>query len=68
MKFVTLRTMTSLTACLMVGSCMAGDFCDVVRGPIGFAPETARQVVETDREDAEAIEVQNVYGRQFCAW
>jgi hypothetical protein len=48
-----------------------GDFCDVVTGPIAFAAGTASQVVATDRDMAERIDVQNSYGRRYCpgvAW
>jgi hypothetical protein len=48
-----------------------GDFCDVVTGPIAFAAGTALQVVATDRDMAERIDVQNSYGRKYCpsaAW
>ncbi|MCV2870618.1 hypothetical protein OEW28_18555 [Defluviimonas sp. WL0002] len=47
-----------------------GSFCDVVTGPITFAPETAAQIVRTDRPAAVRIDVQNAYGRGHCpgAW
>ena len=69
MTLARLRTMISLTGCLAISMCaMPGDFCDVVRGPLDFAPATARQIVATDRDKAEAIDVQNVYGRAHCGW
>lgn len=67
----------SLTAILLIvslsaASCqMAGDFCDVVRGPIEFDnKDTAAAVVATDRRTvAEPLKVQNDYGRANCpAW
>ena len=54
--------------CLALGSCVSGDFCEVVRAPITFQPETAAMVVRTDRASAEAIDVQNGYGRGHCGW
>lgn len=64
-----LQTAILLTGCLAVASCTpSGDFCDVVRGPIMFDPETAREVVRTDRVAAEAIDVQNRYGSERCGW
>ena len=67
--FARSKTMASLTGCLMVGSCMAaGDFCDVVRAPLTFHPTTAAAIVRTDRDVAERIETQNVYGEKTCEW
>lgn len=63
-----LKMTTSLIGCLAVTSCVSGDFCDVVVGPLEFAPTTARQIVRTDRDMADQIEVQNVYGRDKCDW
>ena len=54
--------------CLALGSCVSGDFCEVVRAPITFQPETAAMVVRTDRASAEAIDVQNGYGFAHCEW
>lgn len=61
-------TIGSLTSCLAIGACNPGSFCEVVGAEIEFAPETARAVVRTDREDAERIAVQNAYGRANCDW
>lgn len=68
MTRVRLRTLILLTAFLGSTSCTmtAGDFCDVVRGPLDFDSATARQIVATDRPAAEAIDVQNAYWRQHC--
>jgi hypothetical protein len=61
-----------LTGSLAVSGCaVPGDFCDVVTGPIAFAAGTASQIVATDRDMAELIDVQNGYGRKYCpgaAW
>lgn len=58
-----------LTACLAASSCTTpGDFCAVVKGPLTFAPDTARAIVQTDRNTAERIETQNVYGAKACKW
>lgn len=67
MKRCRWMTTASLTASLAVGSCLAaGDFCEVVRGPIEFEAETAQMVVRTDRPAAEVLDAQNSYGREFC--
>lgn len=57
-----------LTACLILGACTPGDFCDVVTSELSFAPETARAIVRTDRDEANQIAVQNEYGRKTCSW
>lgn len=58
-----------LIACLTIANCTpAGDFCEVVKGPLTFQPETAKQIVKTDRATAEQIETQNVYGDKVCKW
>ena len=63
------QKMSLLAGCLVVSNCaVSGDFCDVVRGPITFQPETAAQIVRTDRLSAEAIDVQNGYGFARCGW
>lgn len=53
-----------------VSACVpAGDFCDVVQGPIRFPAEVAAVVVQGAREEAVAIDVQNRYGEDRCpAW
>ena len=43
-----------------------GDFCEVVRDEVVFAPDTAQAVVRTDRPVAEAIDAQNAYWRGNC--
>jgi len=48
------------------GCVVPGAFCDVVGGPLEFAPETASQIVATDRPSAQAIAAQNAYGRANC--
>ena len=55
---------------VLVAGCTApaGDFCDVVGGPILFAPDTSAIVVATDRGTAEAISVLNDYGAGACRW
>ena len=55
---------------MLVAGCTApaGDFCDVVPGPILFAPDTSAIVVATDRSAAEAISVLNAYGDARCGW
>lgn len=59
--------MTTLsTACLILAGCGEGDFCDVWQGPKSFHPETAAQIVKTDRDDAEGIKVENDYGNKHC--
>jgi len=51
----------------MTSACMRqGDFCDVVTGPITFTRETSAQIVRTDRDKAERIDVQNQYGAGHC--
>lgn len=57
-----------LIASLAVSGCtmQAGDFCDVVTGPLAFDAATAAQIVATDRQAAERIDVQNAYGRANC--
>ncbi len=54
-------SLVALSACVP-----AGDFCEVVRGELVFAPETAQAVVRTDRPVAEAIDAQNAYWRGNC--
>ena len=44
----------------------AGDFCDVVPGPLEFEAQTAEQIVLTDRASAEQIAAQNAYGTRHC--
>lgn len=67
--FKALMTTALLTACLTTSGCMtAGDFCDVVKGPLTFTKATAQTVVRTDRATAEQIETQNVYGAKVCGW
>lgn len=62
-------TMICLAALLAVASCTKpGDFCEVVTGPLDFAPETAAQVLRTDRPTAERIAVINSYGDAACGW
>ncbi len=62
-------TMISVTAFLILSSCdVPGDFCQVVKRPLIFAPETARQMVRTNRPEAEQIAVQNSYGAKHCEW
>jgi hypothetical protein len=58
----------SLVSCLTIGACNPGSFCEVVSARIEFAPETARAVVRTDRDDAQRIAVQNAYGQENCDW
>lgn len=65
MKLRTFLTMTLLTASAMCSN--PGDFCDVWQGPKSFDPATAAQMVRTDREDVEAIKVENDYGILNCA-
>lgn len=57
---------TLLTACLVAGCTNPGDFCDVWQGEKIFAPATAAAIVETDRDDAVGIAVENEYGRRMC--
>ena len=64
MAHLKLLTMILSTAFLM--GCDVGDFCDVWQGPKVFAPETAAQIVKTDRDDAEGIKVENDYGAKHC--
>ena len=64
MKPRTLLTMTLLTALAMCSN--PGDFCDVWQGTKSFDPETARQMVKTDRSDVEGIKVENDYGAKHC--
>lgn len=66
--FRNLTTTGSLIAFLTLAACDPGDFCDVVDAEIVFAPETALEVVRTDRADAQRIAVQNEYGRKNCSW
>jgi len=49
-----------------LSACVPGDFCDVVRGPLEFAPETSAQIVATDRDKAEQIAAQNDYWNNRC--
>lgn len=63
------RMMILLALCLGISGCAPiGDFCDVVSGPLIFAPETSQQIVKTDRSDAVNIKVQNEYGMKNCPW
>ena len=63
-----LMTATFLVGSLSAGSCVSpGDFCDVVLAPLEFAPNTAAQIVATNRETAEMIDVQNRYGAATCS-
>ena len=51
-----------LIASLAGSACVpAGDFCDVVGGPLEFESETAQAIVRTDRPAAEQIDAQNAY-------
>jgi len=59
-----------LTASLALSGCErpgGGLFCDVVPSPLEFAAETARQIVATDRPEAEQIDAQNTYWRGHCS-
>lgn len=62
------RMMILSTICLTLANCAPGDFCDVVKAPLLFDPETSAAIVRTDRADAERIKVQNDYGTRHCAW
>ncbi|WP_152002854.1 hypothetical protein [Roseobacter sp. TSBP12] len=62
------RTMICLTACLVLSGCAGTtvqvpdgqvNFCDVVTREKTFVPDTARQIVLTDRATAEQIEFEN---------
>ena len=64
MRYLLMISLVSLSAC----TAPAGDFCDVVSGPILFAPDTSAIVVATDRGTAEAISVLNDYGDARCGW
>ena len=61
------QTRALLIGLLAVSACVpVGNFCDVVRGPLEFAPTTAAEIVRTDRPTAEAIDAQNQYWRGNC--
>ena len=62
-KLLQIAFLASLSGCGV-----PGDFCDVVRNPVEFQNETARQIVKTDRAEAEQIATQNEYGNRFCDW
>lgn len=63
-----LTTATLLIGSLSAGSCATpGDFCDVVLAPLEFTQDTAAQIVATDRQTAEMIDVQNRYGAKNCS-
>ena len=69
MKLAKVRTISLLIGLASLSACsesVTGDFCQVVRGPIVFERETAAQIVKTDRAAAEAIQVQNSYGKSRC--
>jgi hypothetical protein len=57
-------SLASVSACGMT----AGNFCEVVPGPIEFAAETSAQIVRTDRPAAVQIAAQNAYGGRHCTW
>ena len=62
-------TLILLTVSLMTAACeKAGDFCDVVPGPLLFERPVSEAMVQKNRREAEAIAVQNRYGRKFCDW
>ena len=44
----------------------AGDFCDVMPGPLAFQQRTARAIVQNDRPLAERIAVLNGYHARHC--
>lgn len=60
-------TMALLIASLVAACDVPGDFCDVVAGPVEFAPSTAAQIVRTDRAQAVSIDAQNAYWRRHCS-
>lgn len=61
--------MVLLLAFLTLSACaVPGDFCQVVKSPLSFDPETAKRMVVTDRPDVERITVQNTYGERYCDW
>lgn len=59
-----------LTVSLGVSACVpvAGDFCDVVSGPILFPAEVSAVVVQGARPEAVKIDAQNRYGERNCKW
>ena len=61
-------TLILSTLCLTAACSSPGNFCDVVKAPLAFSPETSQAIVRTDREDAERIAVQNEYGNRNCDW
>ncbi|GAA4218695.1 putative small lipoprotein YifL [Sagittula marina] len=66
MQRTTISLTVCLTLCLVLAGCGDGDFCDVWQGPKSFHPDTAKQIVKTDRPDAEGIKVENDYGAANC--
>ena len=68
LKQWTIPALLIVSAASVSGCAVPGDFCDVVKSPIEFEPETARQIVKTDRREAEEIATQNEYGSKFCKW
>ena len=55
-----------LGAAILTSCVAAGDFCDVVQGPILFTDGTASVMVSNDRVSAERIDAQNRYGQANC--
>jgi len=63
-----MKTMIALLTVSAAGACsQPGDFCVVYTDPIGpFAPETAAQIVKTDRLAGEDIAVRDEYWMEYC--
>lgn len=63
-----MKGMMSLLIVLAVTACsQTGDFCVIYADPIGpFAPETAAQIVKTDRPAGEDIAVRDEYWMENC--
>ena len=59
----------SLGLLAIVSACApAGDFCEVVSGPIQFPEQVAAVVVQGARPEAVKIDTQNRYGAARCGW
>jgi hypothetical protein len=63
MTLWSLGLLASLSACAP-----AGDFCEVVSGPIQFPEQVAAVVVQGARPEAVRIDTQNRYGAARCGW